>query len=150
MTAKGSYDAIIVGTGQGGKPLAGALAEAGHNTAVIEKEDRVGGTCVLTGCTPTKTMIASARVAHLARRSGGYGVRTGDVSVDLKGALQYDLDGPGERPPELARGPDGGRVPSPSSYRGSCSALQEAASLGNQVNRSRYTGGERSAQADSR
>ena len=83
MSAADRYDAIIVGTGQGGKPLAGALAEAGHRTAIIVKNDRVGGTCVLTGCTPTKTMIASARVAHLARRAGDYGVETGDVQIDM-------------------------------------------------------------------
>ncbi|MGK7312672.1 MAG: mercuric reductase [Candidatus Longimicrobiales bacterium M2_2A_002] len=77
------YDAIIVGTGQGGKPLAGALAEADLRTAIIEKNDRVGGTCVLTGCTPTKTMAASARIAHLARRAEDYGVETGDVRIDM-------------------------------------------------------------------
>ena len=77
------YDAIIVGTGQAGKPLAGALAEAGWKTAIIEK-GRVGGTCVVDGCTPTKTMVASARVAHLARRAADYGVRAGEVSVDLE------------------------------------------------------------------
>jgi pyruvate/2-oxoglutarate dehydrogenase complex dihydrolipoamide dehydrogenase (E3) component len=76
-------DAIIVGTGQAGKPLAGALAEARWKTAIIEK-DRVGGTCVIRGCTPTKTMVASARVAHLASRAADYGVRTGPVSVDLE------------------------------------------------------------------
>lgn len=76
-------DAIIIGTGQGGKPLAGALAQAGWRCAIIEK-DRVGGVCVVRGCTPTKTMIASARVAHLARRGADYGVQTGDVSVDLE------------------------------------------------------------------
>ncbi|MGY8778060.1 MAG: mercuric reductase [Longimicrobiales bacterium] len=75
-------DAIIIGTGQAGKPLAGALAEARWKTAIIEK-DRVGGTCVIRGCTPTKTMVASARVAHLASRAADYGVKTGDVSVDL-------------------------------------------------------------------
>ncbi len=77
------FDAIILGTGQGGKPLAGALAEAGWHTAIIEK-DRVGGTCVVRGCTPTKTMVASARVAHLVGRAEDYGVRTGPVSVDLE------------------------------------------------------------------
>ncbi|MDT8436161.1 MAG: mercuric reductase [Gemmatimonadota bacterium] len=76
------FDAIVIGTGQGGKPLAGALARAGHRTAIIEK-GRVGGTCVIAGCTPTKTMLASARIAHLARRAGDYGVATGPVSVDL-------------------------------------------------------------------
>lgn len=78
-----TLDAVIIGTGQGGKPLAGALAEAGWKTAIIEKADRVGGTCVVTGCTPTKTMVASARVAHLARRAADYGVRTGPVDVDM-------------------------------------------------------------------
>jgi pyruvate/2-oxoglutarate dehydrogenase complex dihydrolipoamide dehydrogenase (E3) component len=77
-----SYDVIVIGAGQGGGPLAGALAEAGWSAALVERE-HVGGTCVNKGCTPTKTMIASARVAHLARRAGDYGVETGDVSVDL-------------------------------------------------------------------
>lgn len=77
------FDAIVIGTGQAGKPLALALAEAGKRTAVLERE-HVGGSCINYGCTPTKTMVASARVAHLARRGGDYGVRTGDVGVDLK------------------------------------------------------------------
>jgi pyruvate/2-oxoglutarate dehydrogenase complex dihydrolipoamide dehydrogenase (E3) component len=77
-----SYDAIVIGTGQGGVPLAAALAGAGRRTAAIERGD-VGGTCVNRGCTPTKTMVASARVAHLARRGADYGVGTGDVTVDL-------------------------------------------------------------------
>ena len=78
-----TFDAVIIGTGQGGKPLAGALAEAGWRTAIVER-DRVGGTCVVRGCTPTKTMLASARIAHLARRAGEYGVTVGDVGVDLR------------------------------------------------------------------
>jgi pyruvate/2-oxoglutarate dehydrogenase complex dihydrolipoamide dehydrogenase (E3) component len=82
-----TVDAIVIGTGQGGKPLAGALAEAGWRTAIIEK-GRVGGTCVIDGCTPTKTMIASARVAYLARRSSEYGVHTGQVEVDLESVRQ--------------------------------------------------------------
>ncbi len=82
MTAAQSYDAIVIGTGQGGKPLAGALAQADWTVAVIEKDDRVGGTCVVVGCTPTKTMFASARVAHLTRRAADYGVMTGLISVD--------------------------------------------------------------------
>jgi len=82
MSETEHFDAIIVGTGQGGKPLAGALAEAGWHCAIIEK-DRVGGACVVRGCTPTKTMVASARVAYVARRAADYGVQTGDVSVDL-------------------------------------------------------------------
>ena len=85
-------DAIIIGTGQGGKPLAGALAEAGWKTAIIEKADRVGGTCVVTGCTPTKTMIASARVAYLARRAADYGVRTGPVHVDMPAVRKRKRD----------------------------------------------------------
>lgn len=78
-----SYDAIVIGTGQAGKPLAGALAKSGWRVAVVEKSDRVGGSCVVEGCTPTKTMVASARVAHLVERAADFGVRTGEVSVDL-------------------------------------------------------------------
>jgi pyruvate/2-oxoglutarate dehydrogenase complex dihydrolipoamide dehydrogenase (E3) component len=77
-----TYDTIIIGTGQAGKPLSIALANAGLKTAVIERL-HVGGTCVNVGCTPTKTMVASARVAYLARRAADYGVHTGDVSVNL-------------------------------------------------------------------
>jgi pyruvate/2-oxoglutarate dehydrogenase complex dihydrolipoamide dehydrogenase (E3) component len=76
------YDAIIIGSGQAGTPLARALGAAGRRTALIEQE-HVGGTCVNEGCTPTKTMVASARVAYLARRGPDYGVRTGGVSVDM-------------------------------------------------------------------
>ncbi|MGH8750625.1 MAG: mercuric reductase [Burkholderiales bacterium] len=76
------YDAIIIGTGQSGKPLAVTLAKAGWKTAVIERE-HVGGTCVNVGCTPTKTMVASARLAYLARRAADYGVNLGEVSVDM-------------------------------------------------------------------
>ena len=75
-------DAIILGTGQGGKPLAVALAKAGKKTAVLESK-QVGGTCINYGCTPTKTMIASARVAYLARRGGDYGVNTSGLTVDM-------------------------------------------------------------------
>ncbi|MHB8689440.1 MAG: mercuric reductase [Candidatus Dormibacteraceae bacterium] len=77
------YDAIVIGTGQGGGPLASALAKAGMRTAIVERSD-VGGSCINTGCTPTKTMVASARVAYIARRAADYGVRTGPVSVDLE------------------------------------------------------------------
>jgi pyruvate/2-oxoglutarate dehydrogenase complex dihydrolipoamide dehydrogenase (E3) component len=76
------YDAIVIGTGQGGKPLSVSLANAGWKTAIVERL-HVGGTCVNVGCTPTKTMVASARVAYLARRSADYGVHTGEVSVKL-------------------------------------------------------------------
>jgi pyruvate/2-oxoglutarate dehydrogenase complex dihydrolipoamide dehydrogenase (E3) component len=77
------YDAIVVGSGQAGTPLCRALAEAGMHTALVERE-HVGGTCVNEGCTPTKTMVASARVAYLARRGANYGVQTGPISIDLK------------------------------------------------------------------
>lgn len=76
-----TYDAIIIGSGQAGNPLANALAAAGRTVAVIERE-HVGGTCVNVGCTPTKTLVASARVAHLARRAADYGVEIGPVEID--------------------------------------------------------------------
>ena len=76
------FDAIIIGSGQGGNPLAEALIAAGKKTAMIERQD-VGGTCINRGCTPTKTMVASARVAWLARRGADYGVHTGPVTVDM-------------------------------------------------------------------
>jgi pyruvate/2-oxoglutarate dehydrogenase complex dihydrolipoamide dehydrogenase (E3) component len=82
MTTTQTYDAIVIGTGQGGKPLALALGEAGWKTAVVER-NVVGGTCINTGCTPTKTMVASARVAYLARRAADYGVHVGGVRVAL-------------------------------------------------------------------
>lgn len=81
MSETGTVDDLIVGTGQAGKPLAGELADAGRSVVIVER-DRVGGTCIVRGCTPTKTMWASARVAYLARRAGDYGVDTGPVSVD--------------------------------------------------------------------
>ena len=77
------YDAIILGSGQAGNPLASALAKAGRKTALIESR-YVGGTCINYGCTPTKTMVASARMAYLARRSGDYGVADGDVRVNME------------------------------------------------------------------
>jgi pyruvate/2-oxoglutarate dehydrogenase complex dihydrolipoamide dehydrogenase (E3) component len=76
------YDAIVIGSGQGGTPLCQALAQAGMRTALVERE-YVGGTCVNVGCTPTKTMVASARVAYLARRGADYGVHTGELKIDL-------------------------------------------------------------------
>src|SRR5436190_18657212 len=86
-----SYDAVVIGSGQAGGPLAGALAKAGRKTALVERA-HVGGTCVNEGCTPTKTMVASARVAYLARRAADYGVRTGPVSVDLAKVRQRKRD----------------------------------------------------------
>ena len=83
MSNAESYDLIVIGAGQGGGPLAGTVAEEGHDVALLERK-HVGGTCVNEGCTPTKTMIASARVAHLARRAEDYGVETGEVTVDME------------------------------------------------------------------
>lgn len=76
-----SYDAIIIGAGQAGPPLAGRLTDAGMRVALIERK-LVGGTCVNTGCMPTKTLVASAYAAHLARRRD-LGIVTGDVSIDM-------------------------------------------------------------------
>jgi pyruvate/2-oxoglutarate dehydrogenase complex dihydrolipoamide dehydrogenase (E3) component len=76
------YDGIVIGAGQAGVPLSRALAQAGWTTALVERE-HVGGTCINEGCTPTKTMVASARVAYLARRAADYGVHTGPVTVDM-------------------------------------------------------------------
>jgi len=77
------YDAIIIGTGQSGPPLAGRLNQEGLKTAVIERK-LVGGTCVNVGCTPTKTLVGSARVAYLAHQAKSFGVSIeGDISVDM-------------------------------------------------------------------
>lgn len=85
------YDAVVIGAGQGGVPLSTALAGEGRRTALIERE-HLGGTCVNEGCTPTKTMVASARVAYLDRRSEDYGVQNGPVSVDMKRVRQRKRD----------------------------------------------------------
>jgi pyruvate/2-oxoglutarate dehydrogenase complex dihydrolipoamide dehydrogenase (E3) component len=77
------YDAIIIGSGQAGKPLSITLAKAGWKTALIERS-YIGGTCINYGCTPTKTMFNSARVAYLARRAADYGVHHGEVTVNLR------------------------------------------------------------------
>ena len=78
------FDAIIIGTGQAGPSLAHRLAAAGQRVAVIERH-HFGGTCVNTGCTPTKTLVACAYAAHLARRAGDYGVSVpGPITVDMK------------------------------------------------------------------
>jgi pyruvate/2-oxoglutarate dehydrogenase complex dihydrolipoamide dehydrogenase (E3) component len=86
-----TFDVIIIGAGQGGVPLATAFAAAGHTTALIERK-WPGGTCVNVGCTPTKTMIASGRVAHLARRAADYGIETGPVAVDMAAVRQRKRD----------------------------------------------------------
>jgi len=79
------FDAIIIGTGQAGPPLAGRLTAAGMKVAIVERK-LFGGTCVNTGCIPTKTMVASAYAAHMARRTGEFGVTIGGgaVSVDMR------------------------------------------------------------------
>lgn len=77
------YDAIIIGAGQAGPSLAGRLSDAGMKVALIERH-HFGGTCVNTGCMPTKAMVASAYAAHLARRAADFGVDTGPVRVDMK------------------------------------------------------------------
>ncbi|MGF6548450.1 FAD-containing oxidoreductase [Paraburkholderia youngii] len=76
------FDAVVIGTGQGGSPLAVRLAQSGRRTAVIERAD-FGGTCVNVGCTPTKSYVASARAAHVARHAADLGVQVGSVSVDM-------------------------------------------------------------------
>jgi pyruvate/2-oxoglutarate dehydrogenase complex dihydrolipoamide dehydrogenase (E3) component len=76
------YDAVVIGAGQAGSPLSIALAEAGRKTALVESK-YVGGTCINVGCTPTKTMVAGARVGYLTRRAADYGIRCGPVGVDM-------------------------------------------------------------------
>jgi pyruvate/2-oxoglutarate dehydrogenase complex dihydrolipoamide dehydrogenase (E3) component len=94
MTAADRYKAIIIGSGQGANPLASALAAAKWRTALIERE-HVGGTCINVGCTPTKTMVASARVAYLARRGADYGVggfSAEKISIDMQRVRQRKRD----------------------------------------------------------
>jgi pyruvate/2-oxoglutarate dehydrogenase complex dihydrolipoamide dehydrogenase (E3) component len=85
------YDAVVIGAGQAGVPLATTLARAGRDTALVERE-HVGGTCINEGCTPTKTMVASAKVAYFDRRSADYGVRNDKVSVDMVKVRQRKRD----------------------------------------------------------
>jgi pyruvate/2-oxoglutarate dehydrogenase complex dihydrolipoamide dehydrogenase (E3) component len=77
------FDAIVVGSGQGGNPLAYRLADLGWSVALIEKKN-LGGTCINVGCTPTKTMVHRAQVAYYARNSSRWGVRSANVSVDFE------------------------------------------------------------------
>src|SRR5258708_34817689 len=91
MNAPDQYQAIVIGSGQGGTPLCRALAQAGLRTALIERS-HVGGTCINEGCTPTKTMVASGRVAYLARRGKDYGVQTGDIRIDMQRVRQRKRD----------------------------------------------------------
>jgi pyruvate/2-oxoglutarate dehydrogenase complex dihydrolipoamide dehydrogenase (E3) component len=76
------FDAIVIGSGQAGNPLSFALADLGWKVALIERAE-LGGSCINTGCTPTKTMVASAQVAHYAREAARWGVRASGVSVDM-------------------------------------------------------------------
>jgi pyruvate/2-oxoglutarate dehydrogenase complex dihydrolipoamide dehydrogenase (E3) component len=91
MSRTTAYDVVIIGAGQAGVPLARAFAEAGKSTALVEQE-HVGGTCINEGCTPTKTMVASGRVAYLARRGASYGVETGPISVNMERVRQRKRD----------------------------------------------------------
>ena len=91
MATPQQYDAIVIGSGQAGTPLCMALAGAGLRTALLERE-HVGGTCINEGCTPTKTMVASGRVAYLARRGADYGVGTGELSIDMERVRQRKRD----------------------------------------------------------
>lgn len=91
MTSR--FDAIVIGTGQAGPPMAGRLAAVGGRVAIVERH-LVGGTCVDTGCKPTKTMVASAYAAHLARRAADDRVGTGAISIDMaRGDTASDLVG---------------------------------------------------------
>lgn len=76
------FDVLVLGSGQAGVPLASRLAAAGRRVALVER-GALGGTCVNVGCTPTKTLIASARAAHVARTAGRLGIRVGEVAVDM-------------------------------------------------------------------
>ena len=80
------FDAIVIGAGQAGPPMVGRLAAAGQKVALIER-DLIGGTCVNTGCTPTKTLVASAYAAHLARRGADFGVKVGPVGIDFAAVM---------------------------------------------------------------
>jgi dihydrolipoamide dehydrogenase len=80
------YDAIVIGSGQGGTPLAKKLANKGLNTAIIERR-YIGGTCINDGCTPTKTMVASARMMHLAKTSNAFGINIKDATLDFSAVI---------------------------------------------------------------
>jgi thioredoxin reductase len=95
-SAAAHFDAIVLGAGQAGPPLAVDLAKAGQKVALIERKN-FGGTCVNTGCIPTKTLLANARVAYMARRGGDYGVSTGAVAVDMKKVKARKDEVPGPR-----------------------------------------------------
>jgi pyruvate/2-oxoglutarate dehydrogenase complex dihydrolipoamide dehydrogenase (E3) component len=81
------YDAIVIGSGQGGTPLSKKLAQQGLKTAIIERK-LIGGTCINYGCTATKTMIASARMMHLTKKSESFGVNIKDAEINFKKVIQ--------------------------------------------------------------
>ena len=83
----GQFDAIIIGTGQAGVPLAHRLADAKMRVAIVER-GKFGGTCVNTGCIPTKAMVASAYAAHMARRAAEFGIKAGNVSAEIKAEMK--------------------------------------------------------------
>lgn len=87
MADSNRYNAIVIGSGQGGNPLAAKLAQRGERVVLIES-GLLGGTCINTGCTPTKTLIGSAQIAHYARNAARWGVRASNVSVDLAAILK--------------------------------------------------------------
>ena len=91
MNSSEHYRAVVIGSGQGGTPLCQELAKAGMRTMLIEAK-HVGGTCINEGCTPTKTMVASGRVAYLARRGADYGVRTAELRIDMERVRQRKRD----------------------------------------------------------
>ena len=91
MTNSEQFDAVVIGSGQGGTPLSSALAGAGMRTALVERK-HIGGTCINEGCSPTKTMIASGRVAYLASRAAEYGVQTGPIRIDIAKVRQRKRD----------------------------------------------------------
>jgi pyruvate/2-oxoglutarate dehydrogenase complex dihydrolipoamide dehydrogenase (E3) component len=109
------YDALIIGSGQGGNPLAQSLSKRGERVVLIES-DQLGGTCINTGCTPTKTMVASAQIAYYARNAARWGVCAKFMEMDMKTVLmrknervmagrtgwEKSMDGPGQ--PKLIRG----------------------------------------------
>lgn len=80
------FDAVILGSGQAGVPLAKDLAKAGQSVAIVESW-HIGGTCVNVGCTPSKTLAASARVAYLAHRSSDFGISGGEIHTDMPAVI---------------------------------------------------------------
>ncbi|HEX6546509.1 MAG TPA: FAD-dependent oxidoreductase, partial [Bryobacteraceae bacterium] len=85
------FDAIVIGSGQGGNPLIYKMADSGLRVALIE-EKHLGGTCINTGCTPTKTMVASAQIAHYVKNAKQWGVHASDFSVNLPAIVNRKND----------------------------------------------------------